>query len=41
MRKKLLITFVALALYRLLVVIPVPFVNVDILLAQTGAAAQS
>lgn len=41
LRKKFIITLIGLAIYRLLVVIPVPFVNVDLLLAQTGAMAQS
>lgn len=36
LRKKLIYTLIGLAIYRLLVVIPVPFVNIDILMAQTG-----
>ena len=39
LRKKLIATIIGLAIYRLLVVIPVPFVNVDILVSQTQAAA--
>lgn len=39
MRKKLIITLLGLAIYRLLVVIPVPFVNIDMLMAQTGIAS--
>ena len=35
LRKKLIMTLIGLAIYRLLVVIPVPFVNVDMLMAQT------
>ena len=35
-RTKILRTLVFLALYRLLVFLPVPFVNIDNLLAQTG-----
>lgn len=38
LRKKLIATLVGLAIYRLLVVIPVPFVNVDTLVAQTQQA---
>ncbi|AKH32855.1 preprotein translocase subunit SecY [candidate division SR1 bacterium Aalborg_AAW-1] len=41
LRKKLIMTLLGLAIYRLLVVIPVPFVNVDMLMAQTGAATSS
>ena len=41
LRKKLIMTLLGLAIYRLLVVIPVPFVNVDMLMAQTWAAATS
>lgn len=38
LRKKLIITLIGLAIYRLLVVIPVPFVNIDLLMAQTSLA---
>lgn len=38
LRKKLIMTLVGLAIYRLLVVIPVPFVNIDMLMAQTSMA---
>ena len=41
LRKKLIITLIGLAVYRLLVVIPVPFVNIDLLMAQTGGIAAS
>ena len=38
LRKKLIITLIGLAVYRLLVAIPVPFVDVDLLMMQTGVA---
>ena len=38
MRKKLIITLIGLAIYRILVVVPVPFVDIDMLMAQTGLA---
>lgn len=40
LRKKLIYTLIGLAIYRLLVVIPVPFANIDILVAQTQQAAE-
>jgi preprotein translocase subunit SecY len=40
LRKKMIYTLIGLAIYRLLVVIPVPFVNVDLLIAQTQQAAE-
>ena len=41
LRKKLIMTLIGLAVYRLLVVVPVPFVNIDLLMAQTGGIAAS
>lgn len=41
LRKKLIMTLIGLAIYRLLVVIPVPFVHIDMLMAQTSGLAQS
>lgn len=38
LRKKFILTLVGLAVYRLLVVIPVPFVHIDMLMAQTNMA---
>ena len=40
LRKKILITLWLLALYRLLVMIPVPFANIDILMSQTNSATE-
>lgn len=40
LRKKLIYTLIGLAIYRLLVVIPVPFANIDILVSQTQQAAE-
>jgi len=39
LRKKIIYTLVGLAIYRLLVIIPVPFVNIDSLMSQTQQAA--
>ena len=41
LRKKMIMTLIGLAIYRLLVVVPVPFVNIDMLMAQTSGLAQS
>lgn len=38
LRNKLIATLIGLAIYRLLVVIPVPFVDVDLLVNQTQGA---
>ncbi len=40
LREKLLYTLAWLAFYRLLVIIPVPFANIDVLMAQTEQASQ-
>jgi preprotein translocase subunit SecY len=39
LRKKMIYTLIGLAIYRLLVIIPVPFVNIDALMSQTQQAA--
>ena len=40
LRKKMMYTLIWLAIYRLLVVIPVPFANIDVLVSQTQQAAE-